>query len=47
MGRTIGIAGIQMNVQLGDDNSELMLKKLRAVAPFFPGWILFFSASFV
>ena len=44
MGRTIGIAGIQMNVQLGDDNSELMLKKLRAVDALFP-WvdIIFFS----
>jgi len=44
MARTIGIAGIQMNVVYGEDNSEAMLQKLRVVAALFP-WveIIFFG----
>jgi len=44
MARNLGIAGIQMNVVYGKDNSDAMLKKLRDVAALFP-WvdIIFFS----
>ena len=44
MARTIGIAGIQMDVVEGRDNTDLMLKKMDAVNKQFP-WveIIFFS----
>lgn len=44
MARNVGIAGVQMDVQLGVDNTELMLKKMRAVNVLNP-WvdIIFFS----
>jgi predicted amidohydrolase len=44
MARKFGVAGIQMNVVYGEDNSEVMLKKLRVVTALFP-WvdIIFFS----
>lgn len=38
MARTLGIAGIQMEVAYGKDNSEAMLKKLDAVMTLFP-WV--------
>ena len=44
MARNFGIAGIQMKVVYGEDNSEAMLKKLQTVTTLFP-WvdIVFFS----
>jgi len=44
MGRLLGIAGIQMNVVRGQDNTAMMLKKMNAVNTLFP-WvdIIFFS----
>ncbi len=44
MARNLGIAGIQMNVIHGEDNTDVMLKKLKWVAALFP-WvdIIFFS----
>jgi predicted amidohydrolase len=44
MARILGIAGVQMNVTDGKDNSEKMLQKLALVARLFP-WvdIVFFS----
>lgn len=44
MARNLGIAGIQMKVVYGEDNSEAMLKKLQNVTTLFP-WvdIVFFS----
>lgn len=38
MARNLGIAGIQMNVVHGEDNTDVMLKKLNAVAALFP-WV--------
>ncbi|OPX34314.1 MAG: hypothetical protein B1H11_11100 [Desulfobacteraceae bacterium 4484_190.1] len=38
MSRCLGIAGIQMEVVRGKDNSERMMKKLNTVADFFP-WV--------
>lgn len=38
MDRSLGIAGIQMEVVYGKDNSEAMLKKLDAVMTLFP-WV--------
>jgi predicted amidohydrolase len=38
MARTLGIAGIQMKVVHGEDNTDMMLKKLEAVAALFP-WV--------
>ena len=44
MARNLGIAGIQMTVARGEDNSEGMLKKIKSVSVLFP-WvdIIFFS----
>jgi hypothetical protein len=44
MSRLLGIAGIQMNVIQGQDNTDIMLKKMNAVNTRFP-WveIIFFS----
>jgi len=44
MARNLGIAGIQMTIVRGEDNSNAMFKKLNAVAILFP-WvdIIFFS----
>ena len=44
MARNLGIAGIQMTVARGEDNSEGMLKKMKSVSVLFP-WvdIIFFS----
>ncbi len=44
MSRLLGIAGIQMNVIQGQDNTDMMLKKMNAVNTLFP-WveIIFFS----
>ena len=44
MSRLLGIAGIQMNVVQGQDNTDMMLKKMTAVNTRFP-WveIIFFS----
>ena len=44
MGRSLGVAGIQMHVVFGADNSEAMLNKLDIVTTLFP-WveIVFFS----
>jgi formamidase len=44
MARNLGIAGIQMTVVRGEDNSEGMLKKIKSVSVLFP-WvdIIFFS----
>ncbi len=38
MARNLGIAGIQMNVVHGQDNTDAMLKKLNTVAALFP-WV--------
>jgi predicted amidohydrolase len=38
MARNLGIAGIQMHVAYGRDNTDEMLKKLRTVADLFP-WV--------
>ena len=38
MSRYVGIAGIQMEVTSGKDNSEAMMRKLKNVADFFP-WV--------
>jgi len=44
MGRNLGIAGIQMHVVQGEDNTAGMLKKLKGVVALFP-WVdvIFFS----
>ena len=44
MSRNLGIAGIQMTVVRGEDNSEAMLAKMKFVSLLFP-WvdIIFFS----
>ena len=44
MSRLLGIAGIQMKVVHGQDNTAMMLKKMNAVNTLFP-WveIIFFS----
>ena len=44
MSRNIGIAGIQMTVARGEDNSDAMLAKIKSIALLFP-WvdIIFFS----
>jgi predicted amidohydrolase len=38
MARNLGVAGIQMNVVHGEDNTDAMLKKLNTVAVLFP-WV--------
>jgi hypothetical protein len=38
MSRELGVAGIQMHVAHGEDNTEVMLKKLNTVADLFP-WV--------
>lgn len=38
MARYLGIAGVQMEVEAGEDNSERMIKKLHAVSASFP-WV--------
>ena len=44
MSRNLGIAGIQMTVARGEDNSDAMLAKIKSVSLLFP-WvdIIFFS----
>ena len=38
MARNLGVAGIQMTVVDGQDNTDMMLKKLNRVAALFP-WV--------
>ena len=38
MSRNLGIAGIQMIVARGEDNSEAMLAKIKSVSLLFP-WV--------
>ena len=48
MARTLGIAGIQMQVAWGVDNSDAMMVNLnRVAAPFSLGGYRYYSANFV